>query len=115
MTDQCRICGRHLKTGLLGMPQPLLPGDIPARREVCDGCAENGSRTGPGWAGGHGYPVIWRPPLVYTMSCHCGWSVSDTDGPAVGDAYRFHIYNDGIGHAFAGWNKRRHDGMLVRA
>ena len=38
MSEQCRMCGRYLKTGLLGWPQPLLPGDIPARSEVCDEC-----------------------------------------------------------------------------
>lgn len=35
---QCRICGRYLRSGLMGWPQPLLPGDIPARHEVCDDC-----------------------------------------------------------------------------
>ena len=40
MSEQCRICGRYLQSGLPGWPQPLLPGDIPARREVCDVCTE---------------------------------------------------------------------------
>jgi hypothetical protein len=49
MSDQCRICSRVLKTQhwprpLIGWPEPLLPGDIPARSEVCDRCAE---RDGP--------------------------------------------------------------------
>ena len=52
--EQCRICGLYLRSGLLGMPQPLLPGDIPARREVCDGCAARGSFPAepytPAWA-----------------------------------------------------------------
>jgi hypothetical protein len=39
VVDQCRICGRDLKTGVQLMPLPLLPGDIPARDELCDGCA----------------------------------------------------------------------------
>lgn len=37
--EQCRICGTYLDSGLPGWPSPLLPGDIPARREVCNGCA----------------------------------------------------------------------------
>lgn len=40
MSGQCRICGRFLSNGLQGWPQMLLPGDIPARSEVCDGCEQ---------------------------------------------------------------------------
>lgn len=44
--EQCRMCGWYLKSHLplpfvhAGWPQPLLPGDIPARREVCDRCVK---------------------------------------------------------------------------
>lgn len=42
--EQCRMCGRYLTSGLLGWPQPLLPGDIPGVREVCEDCIR---RYGP--------------------------------------------------------------------
>lgn len=44
LMEQCRICGSYLKSGLPGWPQLLLPGDIPARSEVCDPCA---AKCGP--------------------------------------------------------------------
>lgn len=45
MSGQCRICStvlstQHFHPPLIGWPQPLLPGDIPARSEVCDRCAD---------------------------------------------------------------------------
>lgn len=39
LVKQCRICGVFIGTGLIGMPEPLLPGDIPKRDELCDWCA----------------------------------------------------------------------------
>ena len=42
MTEQtepkCRICGRGLQTGLRYFPDPLLPGDLPAKDELCMDC-----------------------------------------------------------------------------
>lgn len=40
MSEQCRICGRDLKTGVAGWPQPLLPGDLPTAEELCSGCRD---------------------------------------------------------------------------
>ena len=42
LDNQCRLCGRYLIGTLKdfpGWPKPLLPGDIPARSQVCDFCA----------------------------------------------------------------------------
>lgn len=37
---KCRICGTGLRTGVPYMPDPLLPGDLPGRDELCASCVE---------------------------------------------------------------------------